>query len=117
MTNAEQFDPSYTERLKKLGGDKLLQDLLAMYRERTPEKMEQIRSGLESRTAETIQAAAHSLISSAGNLGGTQISKLAVELESAAIIPDFDRIALLWEELSTASEQFERFLDTLMDRS
>jgi HPt (histidine-containing phosphotransfer) domain-containing protein len=110
-------DPSFIQRLEKMGGVKLRDDLINMYIERTPERLREITDGLAGKHFESIARAAHSLISSAGNLGGTGVSALASRLEASALANDLEQAQALFIALEKACDDFRTHLNTIMDES
>lgn len=106
----QAIDPSVLARLESLGGKKLTGGLIQMYMERTPEKMEAIHSGINNADFEKIENVTHSLISSAGNLGGMLTSKLAAELEAAAISKNMAEITKLIPDFMNAEKLLRNYL-------
>jgi len=84
-----------------------------MYIDRVPAKLEEIRAGTDDSDFESVQMAAHSLVSSAGNLGGMAVSSLASQVEAAAIAEDVDRLRERAELLFVTCEEFETYLVAL----
>ena len=69
------------EQLRRLGGDKLVADLIDLFGELAPQRLAAVRAGLAAGDAAAVALAAHSLTSSAGNLGLAEMQALAADLE------------------------------------
>lgn len=84
MINSQAIDREAIARLVEWGGDKLLKQMLRLFLENTPERFEQIENGLAAGgDLEEAHRGAHSLKSSAGNVGAMEVSELAAQLETA----------------------------------
>lgn len=70
--------------LRRVGGDKLVLDLIDLLLETAPRRLEAMHQGLTGGDTEAVGRAAHSLTSSAGNLGCTELQELAAQVEDAA---------------------------------
>lgn len=68
-------------RLQKPGRPDLLKDLVNLFFQSAEEKMLALREAVSLKDLETIARAAHSLKSSAANLGALEFSKTCLELE------------------------------------
>lgn len=107
MTGNERLvDPEALDRLKEWGGDTLVAKMVELFLEVTPERVEAIRKGLEVGDLNAIERGAHSLRSSAGNLGADAVRDLAGRIEELAAAGNLDGIRPLAEDLG------ERFRGT-----
>jgi CheY-like chemotaxis protein/HPt (histidine-containing phosphotransfer) domain-containing protein len=79
-----KFDPAPLASMRKMGGDKLVEDLLQLFYNNTPQLLEKLQLGLSARDAEAVRQSAHSLKSAAANLGAFHLTELARDLEHAA---------------------------------
>jgi len=70
--------------LQKLGGSDLLSQMVALFTSHAESALREASSGLAQGNIDMIRRAAHSLKSSAGNLGATRVQMLADELERLA---------------------------------
>lgn len=109
------IDPSFIERLQALGGIKLRNDLIAMFLERTPEKLAQIENGVIGPDYQMIQLAAHSLISSAGNLGGSGLSRSAAKIEAAALDGNETLISQELSGMKVLYLEFKQHLEAILE--
>lgn len=81
------LDPAPLEQLRALqrpGRPDLIARLIEMFRDDAPKKRDEIGRSLETEDAETLHRAAHTLKSSAANLGARELSVRAAEIEAAA---------------------------------
>jgi HPt (histidine-containing phosphotransfer) domain-containing protein len=70
--------------LRRVGGDRLVLDLIDLLLETAPRRLETMHQGLAAGDREALGRAAHSLTSSAGNLGCVELQALAAEAAEAA---------------------------------
>jgi HPt (histidine-containing phosphotransfer) domain-containing protein len=78
------LDEQTIERLQKLGGKTLLSQLVELFTSHAESAIRDASSGLAQGNLDVVRRAAHSLKSSAGNLGATQVQILADEIELMA---------------------------------
>lgn len=105
MTEPESIDPQAIARLREWGGDKLVGQMVKLFLANSPARVEQIRAGLASNDAEEAERGAHSLKSSAANVGGEEVRRIALEMEGAATRGDLEAVGNL---LPTLEEAYER---------
>lgn len=108
--NSDEIDPLFLSRLVDLGGSKLANELVDMYLVRGNELLDAISKGIESNDLARIQSAAHSLISSAGNLGGKKVSELAKLIEKSAVDQNVAALQDLFSQVSAAQIKFQEYL-------
>lgn len=106
----KDIEPKFLRRLEELGGTKLVSELIKMYLERGNQLLETICNGIDTQDYSSVKGAAHSLISSAGNLGGHKVSDLAKSMENAAIDAESDAMINLRPDLETAQAEFQTYL-------
>jgi len=70
--------------LRRVGGDRLIRDLIDMLHENVPRKLAEARAALAAGDADTVGRVAHALASSAGNVGAADMQQAAAELERDA---------------------------------
>lgn len=105
MTDRPVVEPTALDRLKEWGGDELLTKLIDIFLTHTPERMRQIREGVESKDARTSEAGAHSLKSSAGNVGASRLQRMAERAEAEAEAGDLEGVRDLLPGLEEAYEE------------
>lgn len=72
------------ERLRRIGGEKLVRKMIASFSSNAARRVDDARAALEDRDYATLERAAHSLKSSAGNVGATELARQAAEIEQLA---------------------------------
>jgi len=85
MTETQMIDPAALERLKEWGGDKLAGQMVRLFLKNSGGRMEQIRTGVNGEDLDQAERGAHSLKSSAANVGAEMLRALSTRLESAAL--------------------------------
>lgn len=102
-------DPAAIERLREWGGDKLISEMIRLYLENAAARLEQIDEGLApDGPLERTQQGAHSLKSSALNVGARRVNHYAARMEALAAEGDRAGCAALRDPLGSA-------LDTARD--
>jgi len=81
--------------LRRVGGDKLIRELIDLVLENAPKRLAAARSALACGDAEGVGRAAHVLSSIAGNVGAAAMEEAALNLEVACVEPDSDLTVLL----------------------
>jgi len=81
-----KLDHSALEMIRSIsdGSDDLLQQVVALFIESTPPLLQDIEAGLSNNELDRLRVAAHTLKSSAANLGATNLCEMARRLEAAA---------------------------------
>ncbi|MDX1493337.1 MAG: Hpt domain-containing protein [Longimicrobiales bacterium] len=102
MTESEVIDPQALERLKEWGGDKLANQMVRLFLKNSGTRMDQIRKGVEEGDPQETERGAHSLKSSAANIGGEHLRTLATRIEAAALNEDVDEMRRVLPELESA---------------
>lgn len=72
------------ERLHRLGGDSLVQQMIALFLEHAPTRQAAVRTACDAADANALERAAHTLKSTAGNLGATRLQRTAETVEALA---------------------------------
>ena len=78
------LDDTALDRLRRIGGDKLLHAMAQLFLENGAQRVEALRQAAREDDAATIGRTAHALKSSAGTLGAHRLMRLAAEVERAA---------------------------------
>ena len=106
MQNAASPNDRYNELLAFMEGDRdLLLELIEVFFEDAPQRVEAVRRALADRDAEALYKAAHALKGSAGNFGAPNVVRRANRLEALARENDLDAAALEFEFLETDVNQ------------
>jgi two-component system, sensor histidine kinase and response regulator len=93
------IDKKAIVNLRKLGGSKLVNEILALFLEHAPKKIEGITQGAFLQDWKAVEKNAHSLKSSAANLGAMEMHRLCESLEHHAINQEVDSIPELITKL------------------
>jgi HPt (histidine-containing phosphotransfer) domain-containing protein len=80
---AEEIDAEALERLLGVGGRDLLVRIIDLFLENAPKRLAAIRDGIAGEAWYEAERAAHSMKSSAANLGLKEVRDLAARLEAA----------------------------------
>jgi HPt (histidine-containing phosphotransfer) domain-containing protein len=110
MEDLQVVDRTQIEKLREWGGDALPPKMIELFLSHAGERMEQIRSGIASRTAKEAEAGAHTLKSNAGNVGAKRVQALAQEAETLAEAEEFEKLEALFPSLE---EEFGKACDAL----
>lgn len=108
------LDPKAMERLKEWGGDGLPKKMIEIFLETTPERMDQIREGLDTESHREAELGAHSLKSSAGNVGAVRLQEAARKAEELASDEDLDGLRAHVPALEEAFSSAEKALRDLL---
>lgn len=79
-----KLDQRAIDQLLEVGGEELLRQMVDLFLELTPERLNEIAVGLDEADPDRIMRAAHFLRSSFGNLGASEPSRLATAIEARA---------------------------------
>ena len=98
------------------GDASLLTDLIQMFLEDAPIKLNSIKTGFAKRDMHQVEKAAHSMKGSAGNLGATAVQDLCDQLQNACRLANPEKIAGLVTQLEAPFAQVLRDLRTLLEK-
>ncbi len=113
MAESEVIDPQALDRLKEWGGEKLAAQMVRLFLKNSGERMGQIRSGINGGDVDEAERGAHSLKSSAANIGAERLRTLATQVEAAALDHHLDRMTELLPELEDAYATVMERLETM----
>lgn len=102
MTESEVIDPQALERLREWGGEKLAAQMVRLFLKNSGARMDQIRKGVEESDRAEAERGAHSLKSSAANIGAETLRTFATRLESAALQDDLEKMQEVLPQLEAA---------------
>ncbi len=113
------IDPAGLGRLEEWGGPKLVKEMIRLFLEHGPARMDQIRIVLESDDLDQPERGSHSLKSSAANLGAGRVRRIADEIELAASNGEVERVRELLPGLedafSEATTELEKMVEGLAE--
>ncbi len=106
MQNSASPTNRYTELLALMDGDReLLLELIGVFLEDAPQRIQAVRRALADRDADAVYRAAHALKGSAGNFGAPEVVSRANRLEALARENNLDVAAIELELLETDMNQ------------
>ena len=106
MQNSASPTDRYNELLALMDGDReLLLELIGVFLEDAPQRIQAVRGALADRDADAVYRAAHALKGSAGNFGAPEVVSRANRLEALARENDLDAAAIEFEFLETDMNQ------------
>jgi two-component system sensor histidine kinase/response regulator len=108
------IDQAALKRLEDWGGTKLLHEIVRLFLENGPKRVDQIREAMDDEDLEVPERGAHSLKSSAANVGAQLLQEVASDLESAASEGDLKRVRELVPNLEQAFEQAVQELEVIV---
>ena len=102
MPTDETLDPTVVAELRRaqedFGNPGFIGELVALFRTRTPEKLERVRLALGAGDVVTVREVAHSLRSNCGMLGAMAMSGACARMEDAAARGDLAAAAAAFQE-------------------
>ncbi len=113
MNPQDCIDVAALDRLRRLGQDKLVKQMIDIYFDYAPKMLRNALDGEQTGDCLAIEKAVHSLKSSAGHVGAGAVYDLARRLESLARAKEFDSVKPLLRELEAAFEQARLRLEEL----
>jgi HPt (histidine-containing phosphotransfer) domain-containing protein len=115
MTEPVVVDPAALARLREWGGEKLLSQMIRLFLDNSPTRMDQIRAGArqDGNVGEAEQGA-HSLKSSAANLGAEELRSLSAAMERHAADGDHAAVVGLLPRLEEAYTRARDALEPIM---
>lgn len=84
MSDSEIIDPAALARLLDWGGEKLRDQMVRLFLENSGERLAHVEQGLATGDLRRVERGAHTLKSSAANIGATEVNRLAQRMEEAA---------------------------------
>jgi HPt (histidine-containing phosphotransfer) domain-containing protein len=106
MPNAASPTDRYNDLLALMDGDReLLLELIDVFLEDAPQRIQAVRRALAAHDAEALYRAAHALKGSAGNFGAPDVVSRAIRLEALARENDLDAADIEFRLLETDMSQ------------
>lgn len=113
MDDQHDLDESVLEKLGKMGGDKFVGELIGLFLEHVPQKIDAAVAGEKAGDLVAVQRAVHSVKSSAGNIGAKALLELSAELERLASDGNEKSIPPLMRRLEAAYSRLRPRLETI----
>lgn len=105
MSDLPLVDTAQIERLKEWGGAGLQRKMIDLFLTHAAERLDQIRDGLSESDADKAETGAHTLKSSAGNVGASRVQTFAQEAETMAEEKNLEALQGLLPKLEVAFEE------------
>jgi HPt (histidine-containing phosphotransfer) domain-containing protein len=102
MNEADCIDETALARLRDLGGEPFLRQMLGLFLDLARKKLEEARAAERAADLEGIRKAIHPLRSSSGNVGAQAMMELATRIDELAGQPSLAPIPALLRELEAA---------------
>ena len=115
MPDSPVIDLGAIERLREWGGEGLPRRMVHIFLMHSPERILQIRKGIAEGDASGAGTGAHSLKSSAGNVGAARLQALCQAAETLAEAKDFAALKELLEELEGAHQDAHAELEKILE--
>ena len=109
------LDQDAIDRMKEWGGSVLVDKMIRLFLDNTGDKMTRIQSGISDRRFEDSLQGAHSLKSSAGNLGAQRLSRLAARIEASSDTGDVEALVTLLPKILIAYDLTCAELETIAE--
>ena len=110
MDDLPIVDRRFVERLHRLGGTALLSQMLTLFREHAPQRVEAIRDAVAAQDWAAAAKAAHTMVSTAGSVGAMELMQRSRDLEEAVTLGRPAEVPGLATEIAAA---FARVPDPL----
>ena len=101
-SDAVVIDPQAHARLEEWGGEGLVTQMIRLFLENAPTRLDQVRKGLSEGGLGEAERGVHSLKSSAANVGAVVVSRIASEMEERAVAGDAAVMTALFSDLEAA---------------
>lgn len=95
------IDMQVIENLKEIGGEDdpgLFIELIGIFLQDTPQRMDELRRGVDTHDLKLLERAAHTLKSSCANVGALTLSELCKRMEESARLGRAQEIPALYDE-------------------
>lgn len=112
MPDDDVVDGAALERLLRIGGQPFLLEMIELFLENAPQRLAAARVALDEGDDRGLYRAAHSLKSTAGNLGARRLQAASERLEAASMADDRDVLAPLLAEMDRSYARVRERLET-----
>ena len=120
MTARDVLDPAVVESLRQLtppGEPDVLQEVLTLFLNEVPKKIEALRAAAAAGDAMVAQRTAHSLKGSSGNIGARALHDVCRRLDDDAKNGDLSGVQTLLDQLNAEYEKVEKEIRRLLGRA
>lgn len=110
------LDPAALERLMRIGGQEFLVEMIELFLEHAPQRLAAARAAFDAGDITAVYRAAHSLKSTAGNLGARALQSVAERAEARAAAEEVGTLPALLDDMNQAYERVRPQLEAERDR-
>lgn len=110
MADDKFFDKSALEVLREVD-EGLVKEMIDIFFENVPKRINEMKSGIESGILDITRRAAHTLKSSAGQIGLLHVQEISKTIEKLALEKDSENIPAFLNSLEEALEQVKPLLE------
>lgn len=107
------LDPAALERLKDWGGPALAGKMVRLFLDTSPDRVAQVKAAFDGGAVKDAERGAHSLKSSAANLGATRLQEVSATMETLLSAEDVDGARALFGDFEDAHTHTLRALEAL----
>lgn len=111
MAETVVIDSAALDRLLRIGGQAFLIEMINLFLEHAPARIRAATTALEAGDHQALYRAAHSLKSTAGNLGARSLQRVSERVESRAAAQDMEAIPPLLDEMARRYEDVRERLE------
>ena len=111
MGDEDVIEGAALERLLRIGGHEFLLEMIDLFLEHAPERVRAAREAAARGDDQGLYRAAHSLKSTAANLGARRLQRVAERVEGHAAAKDTAVVPPLLEEMVTRYEEVRQRLE------
>lgn len=111
MNSSEQIDRAALERLRDLGGPAFVRQMIGLFLDFAPKKLEAARAAERAGDVDGIQKSIHPLRSSSGNVGAVAMQELAARIDQLCRNQQADEVPALLPQIERLFEQAREQLE------
>lgn len=115
MSTLPVVDPAQVQRLGEWGGTDLQRKMIELFLTHARERVDQIRDGLAHENLKGAETGAHTLKSSAGNVGARRVQEMSADAEAMAERGELRQLRELFPSLEEAFESASEALRIVLE--
>ena len=112
MSEQEVLEEAALDRLLRIGGQEFLLEMIDLFLENAPLRLRAAGEALENGDIQGVYRAAHSLKSTAGNMGARALQEASERAEERAAEKDLETIPPLLDRMTECFEQVRLRLES-----
>ena len=117
MAELQDLNEDAIEKLRKIGGEKFVDEMFSLFLKHVPGKVEAAVAGANAGDLAAVKAAVHSVKSSSGNIGAERVFDIASRIELLAAPEAVNSLPSLIIELEETFSVLHKKLETLQEGS